>query len=735
MNKNPVRIASVDAKDLYIANHLVQKDPLGYSLFYAGGDVNMKKFINTLDFSLDLIKMREVYEKVYRNKGFSFINNGYEFSQRCINVTFKYSNKEFNRFGKNLYVKFGYRVQDIQLENESYVKNGELIAIVIDKQISEDQALPPNILGRNFKYEDGKYILKSNKTLHTVADLRNDLYENGFYCDGVHYVRFKRSSGSSRVGKCLFIDEKLYPAMHKYELLGLKPRKGQVIDLAALEAYIALTLSSIVDVIHINPKSILVIDDYESIFKDRVIATRIKDKKLVTKEETVEIKNSIWDGQSLIDISAMGEYSKYGMILLRNSFFKSCCFNTNIQKFFKDNGITQLSQLNGTTMASSVEDIRLITTPNSIKFLKFGTLEQWLTRIDSTFGVVKHEKKTHFFEGDMVQSHYQLINTLQLSKTEVAKLLAPTFDYMDKLKTDPAVMRYHIHYPKEHKLRNTPLNSKNDIVFRMMGINEDFCKTVWYSEFRKKNILAYKNNLRYGHVLVNGNYSTLLGNPLEMLKASIGAFDGTSSLQPGQIHSKRFEYNKMLLGSRSPHVLLSNILLTTNVENQDLDTYFNTTPEIVCINSINENILQRLSGCDFDSDTTLLTDNEIMIRAALRNYDKFLVPTNFVESKKSKRYFTSTQKADLDIKTSVNKIGDIINLSQELQSYLWDQLNHGASYEDVKELYYDLCQLDVMSGLEIGLNQSRRMVTCGKINTLNCWKFLKATELQHNRKR
>ena len=99
----------------------------------------------------------------------------------------------------------------------------------------------------------------------------------------------------------------------------------------------------------------------------------------------------------------------------------------------------------------------------------------------------------------------------------------------------------------------------------------------------------------------------------------------------------------------------------------------------------------------------LLTENEIMIQAALRNYDKFLVPTNFVESKKSKRYFTSTQKADLDIKTSVNKIGDIINLSQELQSYMWDQLNHGASYEDVKELYYDLCQLDVMSGLEIDM--------------------------------
>ena len=41
---------------------------------------------------------------------------------------------------------------------------------------------------------------------------------------------------------------------------------------------------------------------------------------------------------------------------------------------------------------------------------------------------------------------------------------------------------------------------------------------------------SYQNNIRRGHVLVNGNYSTLVGNPLEMLKASIGQFDGESSI-------------------------------------------------------------------------------------------------------------------------------------------------------------------------------------------------------------
>lgn len=55
----------------------------------------------------------------------------------------------------------------------------------------------------------------------------------------------------------------------------------------------------------------------------------------------------------------------------------------------------------------------------------------------------------------------------------------------------------------------------------------------------------------------------------------------------------------------------------------------------------------------------MVTNNEKLITAAKRNYDKFLVPTSFVGAKKRKRRYTSEEKADLDIKTSVNKIGEI----------------------------------------------------------------------------
>lgn len=624
---NQVYIPSIDAKDIYLSNHMVEPNPIGYSTNKKDGEVNLKKFVNSLDFSLDLIHLREVYYKKYRNKEFSFFKYSKEYSREVINITFKYSVKEFNLVGsinvkknkwdkknkskkekskskekdkpKNqLFLRAGYSVDISDLEYGAFVKDGLLIAIVINMEIPNEHALPKEILGKNFEYKDGVYHMKRNNTLVSVAELRKELYKNGFTCDEKHFVRFKRSSGSSRVGKCLFIDEQLYFGMHKFEMLGLKVRTGQKIDLAALEAYIALTLSSIIDTIQIDPKSILVVDDYKSVFKDRVIATRVKDGAFSTQEEEVEIENSIWDGESLIDISAMGIYSVYGMILLRKQFFKSCCFNTNIQQFLKDNGITEISQLNGITLAEKVEDIKLITTPSSIKFVKFGSIEEWLKRIDSTFGVVKHEKKTHFMEGQMVQTHYQLINTLQMSKEEVKEFLKPTFDYMDKLKTDPAVLRYHIHYPETYKISEDSLKSKNDIIFRLMGLNEEFTRTQWFHDFRKRCIDSYKDNLRSGHVLVNGNYSTLLGNPYEMLLQSIGKFDGTSSLKAGEVHTKRFGYNKEILGSRSPHVCTGNILLCTNVESDVIDKYFNLTNEIICINSINDNILQRLSGCD-----------------------------------------------------------------------------------------------------------------------------------------
>ena len=465
MLENGVRIPSLDGKDIFVSNNCVNQKinengkPIGYRLRNQAGVLNLGRFINTLDYSLDLIKMQEVFAQICPSEQFSFYQNKKDYTYRVINVTFKYSNKQYNKVqkgDKTFYILHKYTYDDLVFHDCVAFADGELVGVEVGSPV--ENAIPESVYGAAFQFDGKTYKANSNiQTINSVANIREELYKNGFYCDGIKYVRFKRSAGSSRVGKCLFIDERLYPKMHKWEMCGIKVKEGQDIDLAALEPYIALTLSSIVDTIQLRPENILVVDDYKSVFHDKAAATRFVDGRLVTNIEDVEISNSIWDGQSLMDRSVflkfqerqrqnMPEAREHGMLLLRSRFFKSCCFNSNIQKWFADNGITDVGQLNGKTRATRIEDIKLITTPSSIKYVKFGTLDEWLDILEPTFGVVKYEKPTHFFDGRMVQTHYQLLNTLQMTYEEVEALVKPSLDFARLIKTDPAALRFQISY-------------------------------------------------------------------------------------------------------------------------------------------------------------------------------------------------------------------------------------------------------------------------------------------------
>ena len=153
-----------------------------------------------LDYSLDLIKLREIYQRVYRRQDFGFMCGRYEYTTRIINVTFKYSVKMYNEIRTGLYIKDGYKLEDAVLDDCVCIKDNELIAIKVDEDVHSP--IGGDVLGKFFYYKDGQYRAKRNiKNVMGVSDLREDLYENGFYCNGIHYVRFKRSSGSSRVGK------------------------------------------------------------------------------------------------------------------------------------------------------------------------------------------------------------------------------------------------------------------------------------------------------------------------------------------------------------------------------------------------------------------------------------------------------------------------------------------------------------------------------------------------------
>ena len=66
--RNNLYIPSIDAKDLYLSNNFIKSTPYGYKLTRKDGTDNLGKYINSFDYSLDLIELRDVARQRYMAK-------------------------------------------------------------------------------------------------------------------------------------------------------------------------------------------------------------------------------------------------------------------------------------------------------------------------------------------------------------------------------------------------------------------------------------------------------------------------------------------------------------------------------------------------------------------------------------------------------------------------------------------------------------------------------------------
>ena len=721
MEKESCYIFSIEAQALYESQPETYQNKDGFNI-----QVDEKTFFSgknyaLLDYSLDAIELKRAYEKEFRKQK-GFINKcegleGIEYTTTIINVKFNRAHNDYNKKGW-FYVKEGYNLSDLIFEDNVCVQDGVLVGIRVDYPTKNP--VGQEILGKYFGFKDGKYCVnKKPIVIKSKIELRKHLYENGFICNGHRYVRYKRSSGSSREGHCLFIMEELYNRMDKWGRCGLAYERTKTAKDVSWEAYISLTLSGIEKVINLNPEHILVLKDKQSIFEENVLAVEKKEDVLSCTEKKVLIKNAIWDGEALMDKSVFCEYGyeDKGMLLLRGKFFKTCAFNTNLQQWFEDNGITSIEQLNGDTQATKIEDIKLVVTESSIKYLKFGKLSDWRINVGNEFGVVKTDKKTGYFDGKMVRTNYQFINTIKMGDESASMLLKDSLNYINDIKNDVDVFRQHLRHPfnidenfngeLDALCDEEDLASNFEIMSELLDKSENFEQTDLYKTFVEATLSSLKDKLYNGKVLISGTYATLLGNGYELLEETIGLLGEEitikSGLQKGQIVSTFFPENTNIVGARSPHITMGNLLLCENVKNEKIEKYFNLTPEIVYVNAIEENLQQKLNGCDYDSDTMLLTDDVMLAKSVAKNYDRFLVPTYLSDVNGDDAVEKELYEIDYAIQN--NKIGEIVNLSQKLNSLYWDDDVTKEAIDEFsteqEELYKDICKLAVLSGLEI----------------------------------
>ena len=595
---------------------------------------------------------------------------------------------------------------------------------------------------------------KDYEKKYSPKEIRKHLYLKGFAINDKTYVRYKRSSGAAKAGNCLFVRKDRLAMLNDWSRTGLDEELDLCYEnLTSYEAYRALSLSSLIKALSLEPKNILFVKDAKIKLKDQnVIRVDVEEGNLVAHEGKFDVENNIFDGEGLMDESVFHSHglSDKGMMLLRARFFKCCAFNTKLKQWFADNDIHDLKQLNGITLADSIDDILLVASESCLKYLKLArggfskeNIARWCHEIDQDevkFGIVKTDKPTRFFDGDMVETTYQLLNTLCLRSKDIRTLINPEVDYIAKIRDiaeTPEFVRFYLEgedgrYDEDEEesedtggvelapsdTKYSRYTFKNKICLELLRLDGDVKYTGLFKDRVYRSIIdALCLRLYNGRVLVHGTNATLLGNPFEYLRYIIldengkSAFDQdnpSSLLGENEVYTTFFVDGAELVGSRSPHTTMGNILVSKNRKLPLVDRYFNLSPQIVVVDAINNNIQYRLNGCDYDSDFLLLSDNPILVNAAKAHYGSFRVPISsfssvdnkLVNLSKGKKENVRLNLFEIDKKIADNLVGSIINLSQLLNSHLWDGVNADKRF-DYGELYSKIAILSILSGAEI----------------------------------
>lgn len=621
--------------------------------------------------------------------------------------------------------------------SRSYEDEHKRLTRLIDKAVEEDNVDLVERLKTKLAFVEAN---KEKYAPMSRDDIRTKYYKEGVDIlwetknkDGsikssqkIHYKMLFRTPAKAKIGSVMFIDEKLYDRAYKWLTMGLgKKMPLHNAKIVEMSAYAPLTTSTIIDRIHIDVDDILFVSDVDSFYTTMANIVRAEEyiddngetkKMCVVDREKTDVKNTLFDGQGLIESSILPSYVN-GMVLLRNHFFKACFFRTHIQKFFKDwcdeNGYDydtyEVTDYFG--KKKLLKNVKAITTENAIKWRKFSDLmgrdpySYWakVVRKDGClWGVVKTDHPSKL--GHQQQLSYQMLNVLPATQEEINEICKDSVEYVELLKRDN---------DEFEKFLRKNANDVNhyEMMADLYDHNHGFGESTWFRLEKRKIINSYVGKLRQGKIFVNGDNLTLCGNPYALLLHAVGddwKKDETLVYENGtiQCYTKRFNDGEYLCGFRSPNNSMNNVGYFHNVHHPLMEKYFDFSNNIVAINCIGTDVQSRLNGADFDSDFVLATNHPVMVECARRCYERFPTIVNNIGESGISYDNTPEAYAIMDNKMAKARlgIGWSSNLAMLAISYFFTEMEKDEDERDerlIRQLEDDFIILSVVAQLII----------------------------------
>ena len=519
--------------------------------------------------------------------------------------------------------------------------------------------------------------------------------------DRIHYISLYRTPGKAKKGSCMFIREELYEPARNYLWMGLTlPYEN--CPIVEIGAYSSLFTSTIIGKVHIDPDEILVIKDVDSVFHTDVVSVETtSDKHCIAKRlSNYPVVNTMYDGQALVDTSIFPEWGD-GYILLRHHFCKMAAFHTDIQKFMREKFGTEyetaeLTDIYG--LKHKVSEIKLITTENAMKWMKFDVSYEywsdWVRKNGAMFGIVKtaHESKL----GRVQRMSYQMVNVLDINS--MPNVLSASLKYIKDLQTDDDCFL-------DYLRRNSNFSNDHEVLLALVEQDHDFIKSDYFRDRRRKIIEAYTLNLKTGKVIQNADNLVIVGSPYAMLLSSIGEdpfSDPTFEYEEGTIQcfTHRFEDGEYLAEFRNPFNSRNNLGFLHNHYHEYFFKYFDFGDLIIAVNMNGTDFQDRNNGSDQDSDSIYVTNQDDIVLHAKYCYDNY--PTIVNNIPKEKNSYTNTiknfVKIDNNLAAYQKIIGESSNLAQICLTYTYN-------FNDAKYVDY-ACILAVLA--QVAIDSTKR---------------------------
>ena len=637
------------------------------------------------------------------------------------------------------------------------------------KKDNKDKIKRINQLHKNIENNEAKLIEeneKYNKNITKKEIVREQLYKDGFTLQTyktvkkvekedkkIKYHFWFRSAGKAKQGEDYFVNEKLWNDINEWQTMGIELPKENC-KLVEMEVYKSLVASAITGYYTCNPRTeVLVVNDLDCESELQDVIKVIRDET-TGKSKAIHIKskckNTIWDGMCLIQKE---EGFEEGFRGLRHHFYKTGAFIGDFQQYFKDHygdKYETATIIDRYGREVFVKSIKMITSENAMKWEKLigaskESYEQWCDCVGKNgckFGVCKENHVSKY--GKKQRMSYQMVNSLPLEKGDIKDIFADSLDYITKLQNDE---KFFI----EHLNRTANEVNNNKLLADLASTYSTFVDSYYFKENRKAEINIYKESLKNGKLLTEGDNETIIGNPMLLLEYVTGQLD--EHIKDGIIsgykdktlpnknscYCRRFEDGKEIGAFRSPHNSPNNIMVFQNNLDKEMDKYFNCFGKnVIAVNFLYNDVQDRGNGLDTDLDFLLCTINKTIVKAC-KNTQKYPTIINgFVPSKKTyNNTMENLAKIDNGLQASQKAIGTSSNVAMLYLSNYWDlvskneekytdeyldynylfinNINTDEYLEDKEkeeELLNNVCILSVLA--QVAVDSSKRSFEVGK---------------------